>query len=127
MSKQLYVFSTLSAPVAYEGYVAGGGALPKVHKSVTINGEAGIANKFLHTPRGVATAITEEDGAFLEEQAIFRLHKENGFVMIDYEGDADSVALDMTGRDASAPLVPEDYVDAAIAAPTTAGSKNKRN
>ncbi len=129
MSNKIYVFSTLSAPVDYTVFVRGGGDLPLVEKVVTINGNAGIAGKFLETPRGAATLVTDADVAALEENTIFQLHKKNGYVTISDSadaGDVDNVVADLTGRDKSAPLVPGDYPEeAAVQAPTTASTKRK--
>lgn len=44
----------------------------------------------------------------LESSHVFRLHKENGFITVEkYKEDADLIAANMTGRDASAPETPE--------------------
>lgn len=108
-AKPLYVYSTLASDVAYTNHTAGGGDMPIELPPVVIKGGAGVMNERIVTPRGVATKITEEQLAYLRENEVFKLHEENGFVLVsDYYDDPDNVAADMTGRDPSAPLVPQD-------------------
>ncbi len=105
----LYVYSTLSADVIYQNHVPGGADLPIVVFELLIKGGAGVANDRLVTPRGVATQITEAQAEALEQNEVFKLHKKNGFVEIsERKVNPDKVAADMTGRDASAPIVPQD-------------------
>ena len=138
MSKKLYVFSTLASDVAYTNHAQGGGDLPIDLPPVVIKGGAGVANERIVTPRGVATEVTEEQVEYLRQNEIFKLHEKNGFVMVsDTYGDPDTVAADMTGRDNSAPIVPQDNIapDAetvvgglglhGLAAPATGGRKRK--
>lgn len=109
MSKTLIVFSTLASDVAYTNHVEGGADMPIALPSVTVKGGAGVANDRFVTPRGVATTVTEEQAEYLRRNPIFQLHEKNGFVMISSTGgDADKAAADMTGRDHSAPIVPQD-------------------
>lgn len=122
MSKTLIVFSTLASSVAYTNHVQGGADLPIALPSVVIEGGAGVANDRIVTPRGVATRIDEEQLAYLRANEVFKLHEANGFVMVsDAAGDPDTVAADMTGRDNSAPLVPQD--DIAGTATTVVGGE----
>lgn len=132
MSDKLYVASTLAAAVEYMGFkpqVADN--LPTIERSVTIGGGAGVANKRFVTPRGVITPVTREEAEFLEGHYLFQLHKANGYVQIldSKPSDPDEVAADMTGRDNSAPIVPQDYKEdeapAAVGAKTT-GQGGKR-
>ena len=109
MSKKLYVFSTLASDVAYTNHAQGGGDLPIDLPPVVIKGGAGVANERIVTPRGVATEVTEEQVEYLRANQVFQLHEKNGFVMVsETNGDPDKVAADMTGRDISAPVVPQD-------------------
>ena len=67
-----------------------------------------MANDRLITPRGVVTEITEEQADYLRANKVFQLHEKNGFVQIsDAKTDPDKAAADMTGRDQSAPEVPQ--------------------
>jgi hypothetical protein len=111
MSKKLFVFSTLAADVAYTNHEAGGADLPIALPSVLIKGGAGVANDRIVTPRGIATPVTEQELAYLRENAVFNLHEANGFILVsEAAGDADIVAADMVGRDHSAPIVPQDNI-----------------
>lgn len=105
----LYVYSTLSADVAYTNHEVGGGDMPVALPPVLIKGGAGIANDRLITPRGVVTEVTEEQVEYLRQNMTFRMHEKNGFITVEQRNiDPDKVAADMTGRDKSAPVVPED-------------------
>ena len=109
MSKTFYVFSTLSSDMRYQNHQPGGADLPVVVADVFVAGGAGIANDRLITPRGVMTKVTEQEAEALRQNPIFKMHEKNGFVQISTaEGDADKAAADMTGRDQSAPVVPQD-------------------
>ena len=138
MSKKLFIFCTLASDVAYTNHAQGGGDMPIELPPVVIKGGAGIANERIVTPRGVATEVTEEQVEYLRANQVFQLHEKNGFVMVsDTYGDPDTVAADMTGRDISAPVVPQDNIapDAQTvvggeavetdAAPATGGRKKK--
>lgn len=106
---KLYVYSTLSSDVLYQNHAAGGADLPVVVAEVLVKGGAGVANDRLITPRGVVTEITEEQAEALRANPVFAMHEKNGFVQIgEAKVDPDEAAADMTGRDQSAPLVPED-------------------
>jgi len=138
MSKKLFVFSTLASDVAYTNHAQGGADLPIDLPPVLIKGGAGVANDRIVTPRGVATEVTEEQVEYLRANQVFQLHEKNGFVMVSESyADPDTVAADMTGRDNSAPVVPQDNIAADAetivggesletdAAPATSGRKKK--
>lgn len=128
MSKKLYIFSTLAADVSYTGYSeTKGDALPKVQMSVVVKGGAGVANRrTIETPRGVVTIVTDEEAKFLAGNPVFVKHMKNGFVQIsESNADGDEAAADMTGRDASAPLVDEDLTEQDPQTKTT-GKEAKR-
>lgn len=112
MSKKLFVFSTLASDVAYTNHAQGGADLPIDLPPVRVKGGAGVMNDRIVTPRGIVTEVTEEEVEYLRANQVFQLHEKNGFVMVsDSYGDPDSVAADMTGRDNSAPVVPQDLKD----------------
>lgn len=109
MSKKLFIFSTLASDVAYTNHAQGGGDMPVALPSVVVKGGAGVANDRIVTPRGVATEVTEEQVEYLRQNDVFKMHEKNGFVMVsETYADPDTVAADMTGRDNSAPIVPQD-------------------
>ena len=113
MSKTFHVYSKMAADVTYNDYVPGGD-IPRVARSVTIKGGAGVANKNIITPYGVHTEITEEERDMLLKNGVFQLHQEGGFVTIEgKKEDPDRVATNLTaGPDPSAPLTPEDFAGA---------------
>lgn len=138
MSKKLFIFSTLASDVAYTNHAQGGADMPIDLPPVLIKGGAGVANDRIVTPRGVATTVTEGQVEYLRANQVFQLHEKNGFVMVsDTYADPDIVAADMTGRDNSAPVVPQDNIAADAetivggeavatdAAPATGGRKKK--
>lgn len=107
--KKLYVYSTLSADVAYTNHADGGGDMPIALPPVLVKGGAGIANDRFFTPRGVVTEVTEEQAEYLRANPIFRMHEKNGFVQVsEASTDPEKAAADMQGRDKSAPVVPEE-------------------
>jgi len=106
-----YVYSTLSCDNEYRSYGKGGGDIQNVVAHVLIRGGAGIANKNILTPKGVATQVTNEELAILESNDQFKLHVANGFIIVENKkAEADEVAKNMTKKDKSAPATPEDYV-----------------
>ncbi|MFY1028170.1 hypothetical protein ACE4RU_10795 [Actinobacillus seminis] len=108
-----YVYSTLTCDNAYVVYSQGGADLKVKTGQIVIKGGVGVANQRLVTPLGIATQVTSEELALLEKNQVFKLHKENGFIVVQENGkesDAEKVALDMTGRDESSPVTPSDYI-----------------
>ena len=112
-----YVYSTLASDQIYNVFPESepdGIAIPAA--SVKVLGGAGVAGdwKRLHTPRGVATPVTDEQIAILRQNKTFALHEKNGYVCIE-EGnfDADDVASTMSETDPSRPLT-EETLQAAV-------------
>lgn len=122
---KVYIYSTLSASVAYTVYrKSTGNDLPQAQDRIVIEGGAGVINKNLVTPRGVVTVIDEEKLALLQEVRLFRKHVENGFIKIaKSEADPDKVAVDMEQRDKSDQMVGEDFEE--NKAPKATGGKKK--
>lgn len=131
MSKDYYVFSTLSTDTAYTNYVQGGGDLPSVQSSITIKGGANVADKHLVTPMGVMTKVNEDQMKALKENRVFQLHEKNGFIKITEKAyDVEEVVIGegMTEKDASAPLTPADFKETEGPQPVVAkGKKGKKN
>lgn len=103
----LVVYSTLTADQRYTNWAKGGGDLPVPVGEVYVKGGANVADGRIHTPKGVATMISEDDEKILRTNDDFLLHEKNGFVQISKERvDPDKAAGDLTDKDASAPLTP---------------------
>jgi len=112
VAKKMYIYSTLSASVRYAASEPGGADVPVPTDGILVAGGTNVANKNLITPRGaVVTEVTEEQLERLRNDEVFKLHQANGFVTISSKlEDGEKVAsADLEGRDASAPLTPEDY------------------
>lgn len=106
-----YVFSTITNDNCYVGYVVGRD-LHQVAKSVLIKGGANRADgsRNIFTPNGVMSIVTDEDMNFLLQNDSFLKHIERGFIThTPYKAEADEVAEDMTNRDGSAQMKPEDF------------------
>ena len=117
-----YVYSTLSAPVVYTFYQKkddNNNYQPlSVVKNIKIRGGANITDKRLVTPLGIVTVLGDDDYVILQEHNVFKLHVKEGYVkVIKSKLDPDKVAGDMETRDISAPLVPEDSNEQALAKP----------
>lgn len=112
MAGQYYVYSTLTSDVEYALWSKPAGDLPIIERTVKIKGGANLANARLVTPYGVATSVSAEELDLLNGNEVFTLHKKNGFITVSEKSeDPEKVATDMTGRDASAPLVPQDFTE----------------
>ena len=108
---QVYVYSTLSAPVRYSFYLQGGNDIPREERGILIRGGANVADKNFITPRGVQTMISAEEYALLKENKLFKTHVENGYITVEEKSvDIDKIDSDMETRDESSPLVPEDFI-----------------
>lgn len=116
-----YVFSTLANSQNYCIYKE---PEPKQFtiekiKSVFIKGGSGMVHKrTLHTPLGVATKVTDEELAFLEAHPSFQKHLKAGHVSFrKVEAAPEKIAADMTTREKSSPIVPQDFKKTDLAKP----------
>lgn len=108
--KKHYVYSTLTDTVNYQVTANGGGDIPVGVQDIVIHGGSNIPDKFLRTPQGVVTPVTEQELEALRQNHVFRLHEANGFIKVsDKKTDPEKVAADMTTRDQAAPLVESDF------------------
>lgn len=106
----IYVYSTLSNDQRYTTYNGVSGGAPQPARSIFIAGKANVANKNFITPLGVATEVTAEELAELRRNEVFKVHEQNGHLSVSQaKVDPDKVAASMQGRDASAPLVEQDF------------------
>jgi len=109
MAKTHYIYSTLTGPVDYTNWGAGGADLKVPSGNVRIHGGANIPDGFLRTPQGVVTPVTSDELEHLRANEVFKLHEANGFIVVsDKKVDPEVVAADMESRDPSAPLVEAD-------------------
>jgi hypothetical protein len=68
----------------------------------------------------VATEVTAAELAELEKNEVFKIQKANGYITVDNKKtEADNAAKNMTKKDTSAPLTPDDYKDGNKPKPTT--------
>lgn len=105
-----YVFSTLTCDNRYIGYADTGTDIKVPTNGVLIKGGAGVMNDRLFTPLGVCTEISKDQLALLEQNPIFKLHRDNGYIVVqDKKADAEKVSSDMNSRDNSAPMTPSSY------------------
>lgn len=132
MSKSYYVYSTLTADQVYNSWTGDGSekgaALPTIEHSVLIKGGSNVVDrKTLVTPTGaIVTKITQKDLDALNENAVFKLHQANGFIVVkEHAEDGEAAASDMDTRDQSAPLVPEDFTGTETGAPVLTGEEVK--
>lgn len=107
-----YIYSTLTNSISICDYTSPKGGTPRRTRTVTIAGGANVATKNLITPQGVVTEVSDEDLAFLKQNKMFNRMVDRGFIKVESKKvDVEKVVADMTGRDESAPLVPEDFQD----------------
>lgn len=103
------IFSTLSNDQSYTFYKKEGGST-NVERSIFIAGKANVANKHLITPSGMATSVSDEDYADLQNNEVFNLHVKNGFLSVSkVKADPEKVAKGMTSKDESAPKTEKDF------------------
>lgn len=125
--KMPYIYSTLTSDNTYVIYANGGADLKIKTHQITIKGGTGIANDRLITPLGVVTQVSDEDLTLLENNSVFKTHKENGFIVVQSTGkesDPEKVASDMETQDESSPITPSHYKtdkddDVEVIKPTT--------
>lgn len=105
-----YVFSTLACDQRYTLYGKGPSDLPRAMRSVFIKGGAGIPGKYLETPQGVMTKVSEEEMQVLKQVRQFQQHMERGFIRVEEApADPEKVAADMNVTDNGKPDTPADY------------------
>lgn len=121
----LYVFSTLASDNLYTNYEKGANDLPiEVPGAVLIHGGAGVTNSRFVVPGGVVTPVTAEQLEYLNKCYVYRLHKQNGFIIESMEEhDAEQVAADMNRDDKGKQLIADDFVASGQKATTAEVSK----
>jgi len=116
-----YIYSTATCPIDYvkykpasisEGKDRNGGSTGhnQVTKRVKINGGHGINNKYMFTPRGVVTQVSDEDFEFLMQDDAFQRHVKLGYMSFDKKKvEPEKKAKNMAEKDGSFPLTPKDF------------------
>lgn len=107
-----YVYSTATQDTCYAVYAKNDSKdLPVIERQILIRGGANLANKYIETPKGVMTEVTEEELALLENDYHFNKARENGFITVENEKiDIEKAISDLEEKDASAPLTPADEI-----------------
>ena len=107
-----YVISSATSDICYPLYepIAPRSPVAKIKKKILIHGGANLAplTGRLITPKGVATHVSDEDMAFLEESEAFKRHVKAGYMHVEKtDKNPDAVATEhLQARDGSAPLTP---------------------
>lgn len=106
-----YIFSTFTNDQAYTNFepTKAGGGPRNIVSQVIIKGGANRADVRLFTPKGVMTVVDDQQLEALEQNPLFRKHRDvdHRIVVRDTEMDPDKCAADdMNPRDGSAPLTP---------------------
>jgi len=116
MSGSHYVFSTLATDMTYVHWVIPGEGIPPVEAgSVFIQGGAGVAQRpkpgsDIWTPLGRMTTVTDEQLEILEQNSVFKQHRENGFITVQKKAiDVEKAVADMNRKDNSSPKVEADF------------------
>jgi hypothetical protein len=109
-----YVYSTLSANVAYVVWdFKPDQQVARIKHRITIKGGAGVAeNKHLITPKGLVTQVSDSDLALLRENPVFKRQEDRGFLKVEStktQKNIEKAISDMEGRDNSAPITPQDF------------------
>lgn len=107
-----FIASTLTASQKYAtwSYPQGEQGMPQIQRYVLIQGGANVPPKTLVTPLGAVTEVSDSDLELLENNHTFCTHRENGYVkVLKKNPGADVAAQDLTAKDASAPLTPDDF------------------
>lgn len=112
-----YVYSTATCSTAYVKYKPqsvsgdrGSTGHNQIVKKVVVNGGHGISNKFMITPIGVVTKVSDEDLDFLLQDDSFQRHMKAGFVSYDKKRiEPEKKAENMALKDGSSPLTPKDF------------------
>ncbi len=88
--------------------------MPVPVAEVLIKGGAHVVQKKgeLITPMGVRTLVTDEQLEILQQNEVFKIHTENGFLTVDNQKrNPDNVAKNMNAKDPSRPKTGKDLKD----------------
>lgn len=107
MAKQLFILSTMTNDQEFRLYrKAAPGRAPVDDGAILVKGKAGLPNKHLWTPRGVATAVTDEQLSKLRDDKVFQRLEANGWFTVQNTDprDADEIAKDQAEGDGAKQL-----------------------
>lgn len=107
-----YVYSTIGQDMLYTQYKKTS-HVPVPVSQVLIRGGAHVIDKNLHTPRGIVTKISDEQLKILENIELFKMHKENGFIVVqsNKENPTKVAQRDMKEKDDSAQKTTQDFIE----------------
>ena len=113
-AKNIYVYSKLANSQNFHIFVPGGAEVPRIYRTITIQGNSGIADpRTLITSMGRRTEISEEDLAAIEQMPSFQRWIKAGYLCVQKRlrpPPVESVISDMTGdTDPSSPLTDADF------------------
>lgn len=108
-----YVISNLSNDVSYNIYDKSRKDVNVVVKSILIRGGSNVIAKrgFQVSSQGVTTVVSDEDLKLLEQDAVFTMQRDKGFIRVvkGSQSQAESVSEKMDEKDNSAQLTPDDF------------------
>ncbi|MDE2100259.1 MAG: hypothetical protein KGL39_23615 [Patescibacteria group bacterium] len=107
-----HIYSTLANTQHYTMYDRSKdkNQLPRVKAQIMVHGGANVSNKQFVTPKGVMTTVSDEEYELLKDNHVFKQHVANGHIQVESRKySLDKVVKDMTEKDKSAPLTPDDY------------------
>jgi hypothetical protein len=106
-----FLYSTLTNSQIYPIWVKSSDGVNNIEREIRIEGGSGVMNRNFITPMGVATEISDEDYAALQQMETFNNHVKNGYLKVDKKKiDPEKAIADMTARDESAPITPADIL-----------------
>lgn len=126
-----YVYSSLTSDQAYtlwEEQTDNNRQLPRMVRQIHVKGGANLSAKNIYVPaKGIATQVTAEELAILEDHSDFKLHKANGFIVVDKRDkleNADNIAkASLKPKDTSAQKTDADFGRDVPVAKTVAASR----
>lgn len=130
-----YVYSTATCGVTYTLYKKNASHdLSVVEKKangkparILIRGGANVVDKHFVTPRGVMTAVEDDDMEILLKDKNFQRHMKAGFISYEQkEVPVAKVVADMEPKDNSSPVVPDDFSETVEEEKATKVYKRKR-
>jgi hypothetical protein len=119
-----FLYSTLTAPQNYAIHKKNPDGSYSIARDILINGGHGLTNRFGVLLQGALTEVDDETLSLLEQDYVFCLHRDNGYIKVDRKKhEVESAISDLNQRDKSSPATAQDidalYDDGAIPVPVT--------